>query len=62
MFLDEIPYDLLVTKEYTDGKWIRYQYNVGYGTLHVFCQYEKSKHCKLVETGETKPIYKKVCV
>lgn len=62
MFLDEIPHEVLRIHEYEDGKWIKYSFNVGGSTLHVFCKYGKSKHCKLVETGETKPIYKRVCV
>ena len=62
IFLDEIPYEIIGCDEYIDGNWIRYIFDTNPGQLTVFCCYENSKHCKLVETGETKPIYKRVCV
>jgi hypothetical protein len=62
LFLDEIPYEVESVREYPEGEWIRYIFYVGFGTLHLIFNYGKSKHCKLVETGETKPIYKRVCV
>lgn len=61
-FLDNIPYDLVKVDEFPDGKWIRYHYRKGIATLHIFFHYGKSEHCKVVETGETKPVYKRVCV
>ena len=62
LLLDEIPYEVSAVDEYTDGEWIRYTFDTTPGQLTVFCQYSNSKHCKLVETGETKPVYKRVCV
>ena len=60
-FLDEIPYEVIETDEYTEGEWIRYTFETYPGQLTIFCHYDNSEHCKLVETGETKPVYKRVC-
>lgn len=62
LFLDELPYEIIATNDFIDGKWIRYEFKEDQGTLHIFCKYGNSKHCKLVETGKTKPIYKRICV
>ena len=62
LFLDEIPYEILKVDEYVGGQWIRYTFDTNPGQLTIFCSYDNSKHCQIVETGETKPIYKRVCV
>ena len=61
-FLDEIPYEVIETDEYTEGEWIRYTFETYPGQLTIFCRYGKSEHCKIIETGETNPVYKRVCV
>ena len=62
LFLDNIPYEIEETSDYVDGRWIRHTYRPNRGILHVFCQYVLSEKCKLVETGEFKPVYKRICI
>lgn len=62
LFIEEIKYKLIKVREYTDGKWIQYHFETTSGNLTVFCQYGRSQHCKLVETGDVKPIYIRVCI
>ncbi len=62
LFIDEIPYELIRVRDYTDGKWIQFHFATKSGNLTVFCNYDRSKHCKLVETGEVRPVYERVCI
>ena len=62
LFIDEIPYELINVCEYPQGKWIQYHFEAKEGNLTIFCNYDRSQHCKLVDTGEVKPIYKRVCI
>lgn len=62
LFIDKIPYELIRVIEYTYGKWIQLNFASKSGNLTVFCKYGRSRHCKLVETGEVLPIYERVCI
>lgn len=66
-YIEEIEEKLNISnpsiKDYTDGQWVHYKYVTSdHLYIHIFFHYEKSKYCKLVPTGETKPVYKRVCV
>lgn len=62
LFIEEIPYEIIKVREYTEGKWIQFHFATKSGNLTIFCNYDRSQHCKLVETGDVKPIYKRVCM
>lgn len=62
LFIEEIPYGIIKVSEYTEGKWVQYHFATTSGNLTVFCQYGRSQHCKLVETGEVRPVYERVCI
>jgi len=52
-----------VVDEYIGGKWVHYKYITENDlNIHIFFHYELSKHCKLVPTGDVKPVYKMECV
>jgi hypothetical protein len=62
MFLDTLSYELVGTSENIEFAWIRYEFRHNDATLHVIVHYEKSKYCKIVETGETRPVLKRACI
>ena len=67
LFIEDIENKLklkyISTDEYTEGRWIRYYFqDKDNANLYIFFNYERSEHCKLVDTGEYKPIFKRVCI
>lgn len=63
LFLDEVTYELVQVEEPVGCTWIRYEYKTQDNLrLHIFVHFMGSASCKMVETGEFKPILKRVCV
>ncbi len=61
--LFENGFKFLGDDEYVEGEWIKKTYanRESGGCIHIFFHYGGSHKCRLVETGETVPVFERVC-